>query len=64
MSSIKRAMALKIKYELLPLTSIHLNSTFEGEPEATGEIGFIYIFSAIALFMLLIACINYMNLAT
>ncbi len=55
---------IKIKYELLPLTSIHLNSTFEGEPEPTGEKGFLYIFGAIGLFMILIACINYMNLAT
>ena len=55
---------IKVKYELLPLTDIHLKSDFEGEPEATGEIGFLYIFGAVAGFILLIACINYMNLAT
>src|SRR5690606_14979617 len=55
---------IKIKYELLPLTDIHLKSTFQGEPEPTGEIGFLYIFGAVAVFILLIACINYMNLAT
>lgn len=55
---------IKIKYELLPLTDIHLKSDFEGEPEPSGEIGFLYIFGAVALFILLIACINYMNLAT
>lgn len=55
---------IKVKYELLPLTDIHLKSTFEGEPEPTGEIGFLYIFGAVAVFILLIACINYMNLAT
>lgn len=53
-----------VKYELLPLKSIHLNSSFEGEAEPSGEAGFLYIFGAVALFMLLIACINYMNLAT
>ena len=55
---------IKVKYELLPLKSIHLNSNFEGEPEPTGQIAFLYIFGAIAIFMLLIACINYMNLST
>ena len=55
---------INIKYELIGLTDIHLKSDFEGEPEPVGEMGFIYIFGAVALFMLLIACINYMNLAT
>jgi len=55
---------IKIKYELLPLTDIHLKSDFEGEPEPVGEIGFLYIFGAIGLFLLLIAAINYMNLST
>ena len=55
---------IKIKYELIALTDIHLKSDFEGEPESVGEMGFIYIFGLVALFMLLIACINYMNLAT
>lgn len=55
---------IKIKYVLLPLTDIHLKSDFEGEPEPTGEMAFLYIFGAVAIFMLLIASINYMNLAT
>lgn len=55
---------IKVRYELLPLTDIHLKSNFEGEPEPTGEVGFLYIFGAVAIFILLIACINYMNLAT
>lgn len=57
-------MNIKVRYELIGLTDIHLKSDFEGEPEPTGEIGFLYIFGAVALFILLIACINYMNLAT
>lgn len=55
---------IKVKYELINLADIHLLSDFEGEPEPVGEMGFIYIFGAVAVFMLLIACINYMNLAT
>ena len=55
---------IKIKYELLPLADIHLKSDFEGEPEPVGQMSFIYIFGAIAFFMLVLASINYMNLAT
>ena len=55
---------IKVKYELLPLTSIHLTSTFEGEPEPVGQKGFLYIFGLVAFFILFIACINYMNLST
>jgi putative ABC transport system permease protein len=49
---------------LQPLTDIHLHSNLTGELEANGDIRYIYIFSAIAVFMLLIACINFMNLST
>ncbi len=55
---------IKVKYELIGLKDIHLRSDYEGEPEPVGQMGFLYIFGAVALFMLLIACINYMNLAT
>ena len=55
---------IKVKYELLPLKDIHLTSDFEGEPEPVGQLGFLYIFGAVGLFMLLLACINYMNLST
>jgi putative ABC transport system permease protein len=46
------------------LTDIHLHSHKDDEMEANGDIKRVYIFSAIALFILLIACINYMNLST
>ena len=55
---------ITVKYELWPITDIHLKSDFEGEPESLGDIRYIYIFSAVGLFLLLIACINYMNLST
>ena len=47
-----------------PLTDIHLKSDFSNGLEAGGDIRYVYIFGAIALFMLLIACINFMNLST
>ncbi|QMW03131.1 ABC transporter permease [Spirosoma foliorum] len=49
---------------LQKLTDIHLYSHTDSEIEPTGDISYIYLFSAIGLFILLIACINYMNLAT
>jgi putative ABC transport system permease protein len=49
---------------LQKLTDIHLRSHLDAEAEENGDIKRVYIFSAIALFILLIACINYMNLST
>jgi putative ABC transport system permease protein len=49
---------------LQKLTDIHLHSHLDSEVEANGDIKFIYLFSAIGLFILLIACINFMNLST
>jgi len=48
---------------LMPYTRIHLYSYFGWEKDA-GAVQYIYIFSLIALFVLLIACINFMNLST
>lgn len=49
---------------LQPLTDIRLYSNLRAELEPNGDIAYVYIFSAIAVFILLIACINFMNLAT
>lgn len=49
---------------LQKLTDIHLRSHTDYEAEQNGDIKRVYVFSAIALFLLLIACINYMNLST
>jgi len=49
---------------LQKLTDIHLRSHLDDEVESNGDISRVYIFSVIALFILLIACINYMNLST
>ncbi len=49
---------------LQKLTDIHLRSHLDDEIEENGSSTRVYLFSAIALFILLIACINYMNLST
>jgi len=52
------------RLNLTPLTDIHLKSNRSGELGANGTVQYVYIFSAIALFILLIACVNFMNLST
>jgi putative ABC transport system permease protein len=49
---------------LQPLTSIHLHSNRGLEVEANGNMNTVYIMSAVAFFILIIACINFMNLTT
>lgn len=49
---------------LQPLTDIHLYSNIDNEIEPNSQILYVYIFSAIAFLVLLIACINFVNLTT
>ncbi|MEO1451537.1 MAG: ABC transporter permease, partial [Bacteroidota bacterium] len=51
-------------YFLQPLQDIHLDSHLEAEIQPNGNRNYVYLFLSIALFILLIACINFMNLAT
>ena len=51
-------------FALQPLTSIHLYSHANYELSPSGNAMYVYIFGAIAIFMLLIACINFINLST
>ncbi len=53
-----------LRYSLIPITDIHLHSDRVDEMNPPSNIQYVYIFSAIALFILVIACINFMNLAT
>lgn len=54
----------KIEYTLMPLKDIHLRSDLTGEFAANSDITYVYLFGAIAFFILIIACINFMNLST
>ena len=53
-----------LEYNLIPLTKIHLYSDYNFEITPPGNIQYVYIFGAVALFILLIACINFINLST
>ncbi len=57
-------IGVEFNYYLQPLTDIHLHSKLSGELEPNGDITYVYVFSCIAVFVMLIACINFMNLAT
>ena len=52
------------RLNMIPLTDIHLHSSLTGELGINGSVQYVYIFSAIAIFILLIACVNFMNLST
>lgn len=53
-----------VRASLTPLTTIHLHSNKLGELDGNGNAQVVYIFSAIALLILMIACVNFMNLST
>jgi putative ABC transport system permease protein len=53
-----------MRLNLIPLKDIHLQSNRINEIGANGNIQYIYIFSGIAIFILVLACINFMNLST
>ncbi|HMV89444.1 MAG TPA: ABC transporter permease [Cyclobacteriaceae bacterium] len=51
-------------YFLTPLTDIHLKSKSRDDLEPGGDITYVYVFTAIGAFIIIIACINFMNLST
>lgn len=50
--------------DLMPLTDLHLYADLAYALDPTGDIRYVWIFGALAVLVLLVACINYMNLAT
>jgi putative ABC transport system permease protein len=52
----------KIKYQLQPILDIYLHSKVDDEAEKGGDVSYVYIFSSIGLFLLLMSSINYTNL--
>jgi putative ABC transport system permease protein len=64
MATIFESIGITIEYELMKITDIHLRSDNSGEPQPTGSIQYVIIFSIVAFFLLLIATLNYISLAT
>ena len=65
-TNIEESFGRGIKYGffLQPITDIHLDSDLEGELEPGGNVGYIYIFSLIAVLLIIVASINFINLTT
>lgn len=55
---------LKVKYHLQSLTDIHLHSDYQADLPGRGNYQYVKIFFVVAIFILVVACINFMNLAT
>lgn len=64
LTDLLKALGGSVRFELQPLTRIYLHSDRQLELERTGDISYIYLFSGIGLFILLLACLNFMNLST
>lgn len=52
------------RYQAMPVTRIHLYSDLPNEVEAGGNVAYVYCFIAAGLLILLLACVNFMNLST
>lgn len=59
-----KAQGGEYSYFVYPMVDTHLRSKLEGDPEPAGDMKYVYIFAAVGLFILIIACINFMNLST
>ncbi len=60
----QRAVEANVHFKLQRITDIHLNSRIRWELEANGNMNYVYIMTAAAFLILVIACVNFMNLTT
>jgi putative ABC transport system permease protein len=63
-SNLEPDIAKMYELQLQPLSSIFLNSKLSYELPPQGNLGYIYVFSSVAALILIIACMNFINLAT
>ncbi|MBP6828288.1 MAG: ABC transporter permease, partial [Saprospiraceae bacterium] len=64
MASIFKPLNININYMVQPIAEIHLHSIMDEEPEPLGSLAYVRILGLTALFLVLLACINYINLTT
>lgn len=60
----KNEEELKVAFIMQPLADVHLHSNFLGDLPGHGQAQNVYIFMVVAVFILVVACLNFMNLAT
>ncbi len=56
--------AFPVNFQLQPITSIHLHSSLLRDVPGNGNVQYVHILGVVAVFILVVACINFMNLAT
>ena len=59
-----KSVGIEARPYLQPVTDIHLHSNMEAEIRANSSIRYVYIFACLAVFILAIACVNFVNLST
>jgi putative ABC transport system permease protein len=64
LASIFESRGITVEFQLMNIREIHLHSDNGGEPQPTGSIQYVIIFGVVAFFLLLIATLNYISLAT
>jgi putative ABC transport system permease protein len=62
-NELKSTAGQYLTFHLEPLTSVHLHSNLPDGPEPNGSITYIYIMLVVAVLILIIACVNYVNLS-
>ncbi|MBT1704754.1 ABC transporter permease [Chryseosolibacter indicus] len=60
----KNEPVVKVEFVLQPLSKVHLYSNFLADIPGHGNAQNVYIFMIVAIFILVVACLNFMNLAT
>jgi putative ABC transport system permease protein len=63
MGPVLKAVGGKIRFVLQPVTDIHLRSRLDGEISRNSDVATVSVYAAVALFILILACINFMNLS-
>ncbi|MDH4270401.1 MAG: ABC transporter permease [Candidatus Aminicenantes bacterium] len=63
MGPVLKKVGGEIRFALQPVTDIHLHSRLNGEISRNSDVATVSIYAAVALFILFLACINFMNLA-
>jgi len=64
LAAILKSLGGSAELELQPLPRIYLHSERENELERTGDVAYVWLFIGIGMFILLLACLNFMNLST
>ncbi len=63
-ADVEKEIGFIAEHTIVPLGDIHLHSNLPGELETNSKAAYVYTFMVVGIFILVMACINFMNLAT